>query len=230
MVVEAVGEAARQIGVQLRAWQTPVATMGFYREQILPRLTHLMMSSKETTRQRRLALAGVAGEVLELGIGSGLNLPHYASGVRRVVGVEPSVMAARMAAERIQMAGFPVEIVAGEAESLAVDEGRFDAVVSTFTLCTIPDVAGALATVRRALKPGGRFFFLEHGLSSEPRVAKWQRRLEPLQKRIGGGCHLTRNPRALIEGAGFAISGLETFYAQGPKPLSFLYRGVGTAH
>ena len=202
--------------------------MGFYRDQILPRLTHLMMSTKETTRQRGQALAGVAGDVLELGIGSGLNLPHYPAGVRRVVGVEPSVMAARMAGERIQKAGFPVKIVTGEAESLAVEEGRFDAVVSTFTLCTIPDVAGALATARRALRPGGRFFFLEHGLSSEPRVQKWQHRLEPLQKRVSGGCHLTRDPRALIESAGFAISGLETFYARGPKAFSFLYRGVGT--
>jgi ubiquinone/menaquinone biosynthesis C-methylase UbiE len=201
--------------------------MGFYRNQILPRLTHLAMSTKEATRQRHQALAGVAGDVLELGIGSGLNLPHYGPGVRRVVGVEPSVTAARMAEERIQKAGFPVEIVAGEAESLAVEEGRFDAVVSTFTLCTIPDVAGALATARRALKPGGRFFFLEHGLSGEPRVQKWQRRLEPLQKLVGGGCHLTRDPRALIESAGFAISGLETFYARGPEPFSFLYRGVG---
>jgi ubiquinone/menaquinone biosynthesis C-methylase UbiE len=147
--------------------------------------------------------------------------------VRRVVGVEPSVTAARMAEKRIQKAGFPVEIVSGGAESVFVDEDRFDAVVSTFTLCTIPDVAGALATVRRALKPGGRFFFLEHGLSGEPRVQTWQRRLEPLQRRVGGGCHLTRDPRALIESAGFAISGLETFYAQGPRPFSFLYRGVG---
>jgi len=202
--------------------------MGFYRDQILPRLTHLMMSTKETTRQRGQALAGVAGDVLELGIGSGLNLPHYPPGVRLVVGVEPSVTAARMAEERIQKAGFPVEIVSGEAETLAVEEGRFDAVVSTFTLCTIPDVAGALATVQRALKPGGRFFFLEHGLSREPRVQKWQRRLEPLQKRVGGGCHLTRDPRALIESAGFAVSGLETFYAEGPKAFAFLYRGVGT--
>ncbi len=202
--------------------------MGFYREQILPRLTHFMMSTKETTRQRQQALGGVTGDVLELGIGSGLNLPYYPPGVRRVVGVEPSVTAARMAEERIQKAGFPVEIVTGEAETLAVEQGRFDTVVSTFTLCTIPDVAGALATARRALKPGGRFIFLEHGLSSEPRVQKWQRRFEPLQKRLGGGCHLTRDPRALIESAGFAISGLETFYAQGPKPLAFLYRGVGT--
>jgi len=202
--------------------------MGFYREHILPRLTHLAMSTKETTRQRQQALVGVTGEVLELGIGSGLNLPHYPPGVRRVVGIEPSVTAARMAEQRIRTAGFPVEILPGGAESVAVDEGRFDAVVSTFTLCTIPDVAGALATVRRALRPGGRFFFLEHGLSSEPRVQRWQRRLEPLQKRIGGGCHLTRDPRALIESAGFAVSGLDTFYADGPKAFSFLYRGVGT--
>jgi SAM-dependent methyltransferase len=203
-------------------------TMGFYRNQILPRITHLAMSTKETTRQRKQALVDVAGDVLELGIGSGLNLPHYGPRVRRVVGIDPSVTAARMAGERIEKAGFPVEILSRDAESLAVQEQGFDAVVSTFTLCTIPDVPRALAAARRALRPGGRFFFLEHGLSDEPRVQKWQRRLEPLQKRIAGGCHLTRDARALIEGAGFAIDRVETFYAEGPRPLSFLYRGVAS--
>lgn len=202
--------------------------MAFYRDQIVPRLTHLTMRSKEATRQRKLALTDVAGDVLELGIGSGLNLPHYGPGVRSVVGVEPSVTAARMAQVRVEQAGFPVAIVSAGAEALAIEEAAFDAVVSTFTLCTIADVGGALANARRALRPGGRFFFLEHGLSSEPRVQKWQRRLEPLQKRIGGGCHLTRDPRALIESAGFELSRLEMYFAAGPKPWSFLYRGVGT--
>ena len=202
--------------------------MGLYRDQILPRLTHLAMSSKEATRQRKRALADVAGDVLELGIGSGLNLPWYGPGVRRVVGVDPSVTAARMAEERIEKAAFPVEIISHDAESLAVQDDGFDAVVSTFTLCTIPDVPRALAAARRALRPGGRFFFLEHGLSDEPRVQKWQHRLEPLQKRIAGGCHLTRDSRALIEEAGFAIDQVETFYAEGPRPWSFLYRGVAS--
>ncbi len=202
--------------------------MPLYREHILPRLVHLAMSAKEVIRLRRDVLAGVTGEVLELGIGSGLNLPHYGPGVRRVVGVDPSATAARMAGPRIRAAGFPVEIVTGEAESLALEAGGFDAVVSTFTLCTIPDAPAALAAARRALRPGGRLVFLEHGLSDEPRVQTWQRRLEPLQKRIAGGCHLTRDPGALIESAGFALGGVETFYAAGPRPLSFLYRGVAT--
>lgn len=202
--------------------------MGLYRNQILPRLTHLAMSSKETTRQRKRALADVAGDVLELGIGSGLNLPCYGPRVRRLVGIDPSVTATRMAEERIEKAGFPVEIISRDAETLAIQDHGFDAVVSTFTLCTIPDVPLALAAARRALRPGGRLFFLEHGLSDEPRVQKWQHRLEPLQKRVAGGCHLTRDSRALIEGAGFSIDHLETFYAEGPRPWSFLYRGVAS--
>jgi ubiquinone/menaquinone biosynthesis C-methylase UbiE len=201
---------------------------GFYRDQIVPRLTHLAMSTKELAGHRRAALEDVSGEVLELGIGSGANLPHYGARVRRVVGVDPSRVAARLARKRIQEADFPVEILPSEAESLAVDGARFDAVVFTFALCTIPDVAQALATARRALRPGGRLFFLEHGLSNERHIQRWQRRLEPMQKRIGGGCHLTRDPRALIEQAGFAIGQLETYYAKGPKPWSFLYRGSGS--
>lgn len=200
--------------------------MGLYQEQILPRLTHLLMNNREIARERRRALEEVSGEVLELGVGSGLNLRHYGSGVRRVLGVDPSRAAAGLALPAIRAVAFPVEIVSSGAESLAVQEASFDAVVSTFTLCTIPDVDLALAVVRRALRPGGRFFFLEHGLSSDPRVQKWQRRLEPLQRKIAGGCHLTREPPALLERAGFSIDRLDTHYMKGPRPWSFLYRGA----
>ena len=172
--------------------------MGLYANQILPRLTHLAMKSEELARERAGALADVSGDVLELGIGSGLNLGHYGAGVRRVVGVDPSRTAARLAEKAIKRASFPVEIVASGAEALAADEPGFDAVVSTFALCTIPEVVRALVAARQALRPGGHIFFLEHGLSDEPRIQKWQRRLEPLQKRIAGGCHLTRDPRALL--------------------------------
>jgi SAM-dependent methyltransferase len=201
--------------------------MGMYADHILPWLTHQALKSSEVSAERRVALADVEGDVLELGMGSGLNLPHYGPGVRRVVGVEPSRGAARMAERAIRAVGFPVEIVPSTAEAI-VFESRFDAVVSTFTLCTIPDVRLALVAARRALRPGGRIFFLEHGLSSEPRVQKWQRRFETIQKRICGGCHLTRDPGALLEGAGFAVSRLDTFYMKGPRPWTFLYRGSAT--
>jgi SAM-dependent methyltransferase len=201
--------------------------MGLYGERILPWLTHHALKAGEVAAERQVALADVGGDVLELGMGSGLNLPHYGPGVRRVVGVEPSRGAARMAGRAIEAVSFPVDIVPTTAEAIAF-EARFDAVVSTFTLCTIADVDLALVAARRALRPDGRIFFLEHGLSSEPRVQKWQHRFEPIQKRLAGGCHLTRDPGALLERAGFAVSRLDTFYMKGPRPWTFLYRGAAS--
>jgi SAM-dependent methyltransferase len=200
--------------------------MGLYRDHILPRLAHWALSAAEVASERQRALDEVSGDVLELGIGSALNLRHYGAGVRRVVGVDPSRTAARLAGKAIRAAPFPVDIVAGTAEAFAVEPAGFDSVVATFTLCTIPDVAGALSMARRALAPGGRLYFLEHGLSDDPRTQKWQRRFEPMQKRLAGGCHLTRDPRALLEAAGFAIERVETHLMKGPRPWSFLYRGV----
>ncbi len=202
--------------------------MGFYQEQILPRLTHLALKNHVVAAERDRALADVSGDVLELGIGSGLNLAHYGTQVRRVVGVDPSGTAARLAEKAIARVSFPVEILSTEAEALPIEEAGFDAVVSTFTLCTIADVGAALDRARRALRPGGRLYFLEHGLAPEATVQDWQRRLEPLQKRVAGGCHLTRDPRAMIDGAGFTIERIESHYMKGPRPWSFLYRGMAS--
>jgi ubiquinone/menaquinone biosynthesis C-methylase UbiE len=202
--------------------------MGVYEKHILPRLMHFAMDNRVIAAERARALEGVEGEVLELGIGSGLNLRHYGKNVRRVVGVDPSETAARLGRKEIAKAHFAVEIRNEPAESSAFDHA-FDAVVSTFTLCTIPDVESALARAKRALKPGGRLFFLEHGLSNEPNVQRWQHRLEPLQKRFAGGCHLTRNARELIEAAGFAVDQVDSYYVRGPKPWSYVYRGVARA-
>lgn len=200
--------------------------MGLYEKHVLPRLVDLAMSNRVVDQERRRALAPVEGEVLELGFGSGLNLPHYDRGVRRVIGVDPSGTGRKLAQRRIDAAPFEVEFIGLEGEQLPVEEGRFDAAVSTFTLCTIPGVELALENVLRSLKPGGRFHFLEHGRADEEKVQRWQRRLEPIQKKVAGGCHLTREPDALIERVGFRIEQVERYYIKGPKPLSFLYRGV----
>lgn len=200
--------------------------MGLYEKHVLPRMIDLVMRNRVVDRERSRILGDVEGEVLEIGFGSGLNLPHYGRGVRRVVGVDPSGTGRNLAQGRIETVPFEVEFIGIEGELLPVEEGRFDAAVSTFTLCTIPGVERALDNVRRALKPGGRFYFLEHGWAAEERVQRWQRRLEPVQKKIAGGCHLTRVPDQLIEQAGFSVEGVERYYVKGPRPLSFLYRGV----
>jgi SAM-dependent methyltransferase len=202
--------------------------MGVYEKHIVPRLAHLALNNGDVRRARKLALEEVEGDVLELGIGTGLNLPHYGKNVRRVVGVEPSETAARLARKEIAKVSFPVDIEISPAEALA-REDEFDAVVSTFTLCTIPDLVTALAQAKRALRPNGRFFFLEHGLSTEPAIQKWQRRLEPLEKALAGGCHLTRDPKAVIAAAGFAVEKVEMGYLKGPKPWTFVYRGTARA-
>jgi SAM-dependent methyltransferase len=201
--------------------------MGFYADHVLPRLVHLSLKGRPFSQERARALADVSGDVLELGIGSGLNLPHYPSGVRSVVGIEPSATAARLATPAIAQVDFPVEIRRGEAEA-ADDQARFDAVVSTYTLCTIGDPGKALERARRALRPGGKLYFLEHGLAPAAGVQKWQRRLEPLHRRLAGGCHLTRDPRELIEAAGFTIDRIETHYGEGPRVWSFMYSGAAS--
>lgn len=181
-------------------------------------------------QQRAQALGAVSGRVLEIGFGSGLNLPHYPrSGVESLTAVEPNGTAIRIARGRIDAAPFPVETIGLRGEEIPCDDDSFDVVVSTFTLCTIPDVEAALAQVRRVLKPGGRFLFLEHGHAPDPGVERWQRRLEPTQRRLFGGCHLTRRIDALVAGAGFEVSGLDRYYGKGPKPLVSIYRGVGVA-
>jgi ubiquinone/menaquinone biosynthesis C-methylase UbiE len=201
--------------------------MSFYERRILPYLLNIAMDTKGTREQRQRSLRGVSGAVLEIGFGSGHNLPYYPAGVTKIVAVDPSHTSAHLARKRIAAASFPVEFVGLSEERLPVADASFDSVVSTFTLWTVPDVSAALTELRRALKPEGRFYFVEHGRADDPRVARWQDRLNGIEKRVFGGCHLNRNISALLTAAGFEIERLEHGYLQGaPKFAGFLYRGV----
>ncbi len=200
--------------------------MGFYSDWIVPRLLDLMMDIKPITEERKKCLAGVSGTVLEVGFGSGLNLPWYPSGVTRLVAVDPSTEGAKLARKRIARAPFPVEYVPLAGEDIAAPDATFDSVVSTFTLCSIPDPATALAQMRRVLKPGGRFFLVEHGLSAEPKIRRIQDRLNGLQRCLCGGCNLNRDVERLVRDAGFEFVQREKYYGDGPKPVACLTRGV----
>jgi SAM-dependent methyltransferase len=200
--------------------------MGVYREQVLPRLIDKAMDTKVERETRARVCRELRGEVLEFGLGSGLNLPHYPAAVTGVHAVEPSSVAVRLAAPRIEACPAPVVLAGLTGEHLDLPSEEFDAVLSTWTLCTIPDVDAALAEARRVLKPDGVFHFVEHGHSPDERVERWQARLEPLNKRIFGGCHLTRRIAETIERAGFAFERLETYYAKGaPKPWGYMFEG-----
>lgn len=200
--------------------------MSWYADHVLPRGINLVMAGKEFRRLRARHLAGVAGRVLEIGFGSGLNLPHYPAAVTELLAVDPATVGRKLARKRLAACSFPVEFVGLTGESLPMDGGSVDAVVSTWTLCTIPDVESALAEIRRVLRPDGRFHFLEHGLSPDSGVARWQHRLNPIQERFAGGCQLNRPMTSLIESAGFRTEGLDNFYMKGPRPAAYMYAGV----
>ena len=200
--------------------------MGVYDDWVLPRIMNLAMGTEDVAEERAKALAAVKGRVLEVGFGSGHNLPHYPPGVERVVGIDPSGESAKLARKRIARAPFPVELLPLSGEQLPAPDGSFDSVVCTFTLCTIPDPLAALRQMRRVLAPGGRFFFVEHGRSDEPKVQRWQDRLNGAQRWLFGGCNLNRPMDQLITEAGFELDSLERYYAKGPKPMAYLYRGI----
>ena len=200
--------------------------MGFYSKYVLPRVIDLAMRNRETARLRAEWLPHARGDVLEVGIGSALNLPYYSSQVRRVCGVDPSVELQRMASARIAASPLEVELFVQSAEDpLPVSEASVDTAVLTWTLCSIPNASSALREIKRVLKPDGQLIFLEHGRAPDPGVVAWQDRLTPIWKRIAGGCHLNRKIDDLVEGAGFEISELRTCYLPGPRPMTYTYQG-----
>ncbi len=202
--------------------------MGPYDRWIVPRLTHLVMRSPRLAAYRQRAVARARGEVLEIGIGSGLNLPFYRHGVRRVLGVEPSLPLARLAREGARGLPVPLDVVIGTAEALPMPDASVDTVVTTWSLCSIPDPLKALREARRVLKGEGELIFIEHGRAPEPNVARWQDRLTPLWRRCAGGCHLNRPVDALVRDAGFAIQKLDAGYMGAPRFLAFMYEGIAT--
>lgn len=201
--------------------------MGVYEHQVLPRVIDVVCANRRMEEVRRRALEGLHGTVLEIGFGSGANVPVYPPEVERVLAVEPSEVARRLATRRLRGSDVPVEVIGLDGQSLPADDGSVDCVLSTFTLCTIPDATVALRECRRVLRAGGRLFFLEHGLADDERVARRQRRFTPLQRRIAGGCELDRPIDHLVTGAGFELERLFRFTLPGPKTMNQMYAGVG---
>jgi ubiquinone/menaquinone biosynthesis C-methylase UbiE len=200
--------------------------MGLYARYIFPRLMDRILSGKEFQRLREDFLKEVSGSVLEIGLGTGLNLIHYPTTVTLLYAVEPETLLPERLVERGKHAPFPIELKRTSAEALPFNDRTFDCAVSTWTLCTIPDPIRALQEVRRVLKPDGRFHFLEHGRSDDESIAKWQDLLNPIQRIIGCGCNLNRRIDQLIEQGGFSIAELDRFKMQTvPQIGGSMYRG-----
>jgi ubiquinone/menaquinone biosynthesis C-methylase UbiE len=199
--------------------------MSFYDDHILPHVINLAMRNRELRPYRERVLSQAHGRVLEIGIGSGLNLPLYGPRVDAILGLDPAARLLRMAQDAANRSKIPVTLISGSAHAMPIDRGSIDTLVTTWTLCSIPDAGAALQEMRRVLTPNGRLLFVEHGSAPEESVRKWQNRLTPVWKRIGGGCHLNRPIRTLIENAGFRMIRLDTGYAKGPRPMTFFYEG-----
>ena len=201
--------------------------MGLYSDHVLPRFINAACGMKAANPYRERVCAGLKGEVVEIGFGSGHNVPFYPAAVERVAAIEPADLGWKLAAKRVAASSVPIERSGLDGQKLPFDDDTFDAALSTWTLCTIPDVAAALKEVRRVLRPGGTLHFVEHGLAPDAGVARWQHRLEPMQKRLVGGCHLTREIADLVTGAGFTLVEVDIFYEDGaPRFLAADTLGV----
>ena len=203
--------------------------MGLYSRHVLPKLINAACAQEPMREVRQRIVPQARGRVLEIGFGTGLNLPHYGTGEAApasILALEPAQDIAALAAPRLAETSLDVRVLHTSAERIPADNATFDTVLSTWTLCSVANVYRALDELRRVLKPGGKLVFAEHGASPEAKWLAWQRRLEPAWKLIGGGCHLSRQPDRLIAAAGFKIDQLETGYLPGPKFATFTYRGV----
>ena len=199
--------------------------MSLYDRWIFPSVLDLVMRNKEVTRYRLALVPQACGAVLEVGIGSGLNLPFYGPQVQRLYAIDPSESLLRMARKRAQSMQFPVEFFARPGEAIPIEDHCVDTVLTTFTLCTIADPLAALREMRRVLRPTGLLLFAEHGFAPDPSVQRWQHRCNPLWNSVAGGCNLNRQMDALISSAGFHIAELAANYAKGPRLLSYIYAG-----
>lgn len=201
--------------------------MGFYADHVFPRFMDWGMGTRKFRQERQQALAPLHGAVLEIGFGTGLNLPHYPMAVTSLTALDPATLLPKKVARRISEGSLQVELVRLSAEALPFEDGRFDCVVSTWTLCTIPDAVAALREVGRVLKPVGKYVFLEHGRSDDARVARWQDYFNPLQQRLACGCNLTRPIDALITQAGLKLENMDRFLMPGiPRIAGEMYRGI----
>lgn len=204
--------------------------MGFYEDQVLPRVIEVLLGNKGMAKLRRRALEGLSGTVVEVGFGSGPNVPLYPDAVERVLAVDPATVGRRLASKRLAASKVPVDFIGLDGAHLPLDDASVDNALSTWTLCTIPDAAHALSEIHRVLKPGGRLFFLEHGLSPDPQVARRQHRLNGLQNKVAGGCHLDRDIAALLATSDLDTEDLANFYIDGPKFMGYMYAGTARKH
>lgn len=202
--------------------------MGWYGARVLPRLINIACGVHTSDPLRRRLCADLHGEVVEIGFGSGLNIPFYPTDVTAVAAVEPSDLGWQLATDRVAASDIPITRAGRDAQRLPLPDNSYDAAVSSWTLCTIPDPGAALGELRRVLRPGGSLHFVEHGLAPDESVRRWQHRLEPLQQRVFGGCHLTRQIEDVITSAGFTIEEVDVFYEPG-FPKSDLAMTLGRA-
>jgi ubiquinone/menaquinone biosynthesis C-methylase UbiE len=204
--------------------------VNFYERFVLPPILDLVMRQTQLEKYRHEVVAAASGRVLEVGIGSGLNFPFYGKRVKSVIGIDLSPRLLAIARQRSAAIGLPVELLQGSAIAIPLADSSIDTVVTTWTLCSVSDPLAALREMRRVLKPSGKLLFVEHGLSPEPGIERWQHRLTPVWCHLAGGCHLDRKMDDLVRSAGFDLNDLRTEYANGPRPVTYMYIGCASCH